>query len=206
MKLRWVGLASAAVLAFSSLAQAESPVALRLDIGYPITYSDVNSDRRVNVKSKYDIGMELSKSVSQVPLALGVYYGASIGGDFGQLPINHTGVLMYYYPFGAPYDSKTIDNNVFMKVSRISPFIRVAMGLTFINFRDAAFEDTFGASAFNYQLAGGFDYPINDLFLVGTHINYLTTFGGQRALSDTDTVGVNLTTFSFAVRMTYLWR
>jgi hypothetical protein len=191
----------AALFSMTHAAQA-TPIYVNFMPGFPVSYADINTGVRVKTGSKFSLGLELTRPFISFPISVGVFYEGYFGGDYGALPLNHNGVCLYYYPFGHTNIRHNLDGQVEVSQKRIAPFIRMATGLSFFNFRDGD-AIQFGASAINYQVALGVDYPATESIIGGLQANYLTTFGGISA--DPEPVTIGTTGFTFSARMTLIW-
>lgn len=190
-------LMGALLLATSSV--HASGLGLSLIVGFPLARIDLNTNENKDLGAKTALGLEVVKPLLSAPVAFGVFYqGYFMSDDYGQLPFNTNGLLVYYYPFGMPSVTKVIDGNVGFTQTRPSLYVKTGMGLSFFNVRGAG-SARFGASAIAYQIASGYDFPVDRQFVVGVEANYLTTFGGQ----STDEKPVGVTGFTFNLRMTH---
>jgi hypothetical protein len=176
--------------------------------GFPLALADLDGGVRENLNAKTLLGAEVTLHLKDYPFAVGVYYEGYFGGDYGFLPLNNSGVLFHYYPFGTLNNNTNIGNKVAIRQTGLTMYGTFGAGLTFMNIRSQIVGGTkgghfFGASAFNMKLAANLDYPVDDTFITGLSLYYLTTFGGK-AGPDNEDVGIPLS-FAFVVRGSYLF-
>ncbi|HVJ65185.1 MAG TPA: hypothetical protein VM901_08015 [Bdellovibrionota bacterium] len=174
--------------------------------GFPLALVDLDGGIRGNLNAKALIGGEVTLHLKDYPFAVGVYYEGYFGGDYGMLPLNNSGIMLHYYPFGSLNNNTNIGNKVSVRQTGLTMYGTFAAGLTFMNIRSQKATDTqhfFGASAFNMKLAANLDYPVDDRFVMGGSLYYLTTFGGK-AGPDNEDVGIPLS-FAFVMRSSWLF-
>lgn len=170
----------------------------------PLVMADVDVDTRVKLGAKFGLGLEVTKLFERQPIALGVFYQGFLFSSYGPLALNVNGVTVTYYPFGSPLHRKNVDGMVSIQERKSSVYVKSALGLAFMNFKDYASVE-FGASAIAYSVSSGIEYPVSDTMTAGFEANYLTTFGGVSTQSTEDTsIPVGATGFIFSGRITFL--
>lgn len=169
--------------------------------GVPIVLLDLEDGARGSLNSKVLLGGEITLHLKDYPIAIGVYYEGYLGGDYGSLPVNNSGILFHYYPFGTLNNNTNIANKVSIRQTGLTMYGSFGAGLTFMNIRGQ--ESFFGASAVNMRIAANLDYPLEEKIIGGMALYYLTTFGG-RAGFDNEKVGIPLA-FGFVIRGSYLF-
>ncbi len=185
---------------FAKRANAET-VQVSVTTGIPIVLLDLEDGGRDSLNAKTMLGAEVTLHLKDYPIAVGVYYEGYLGGDYGSLPVNNSGVLFHYYPFGTLNNNTNIANKVSIRQTGLTMYGTFGAGLTFMNIRGQ--ESFFGASAVNMRLAANLDYPLEEKIIGGLTLYYLTTFGG-RAGFDNEKVGIPLA-FGFMLRGSYMF-
>jgi hypothetical protein len=126
-------------------------------------------------------GLEAFRTLSGLPMALGVFSNVMMGGSFGGFPVIQAGVSVYYFPFSSLETSYSVDNEVQMKSSSWVPYLKFQPGFEFMNFRNEEVGAIFGSSSLMYVLSAGVMIPAGEKSRFGLELGHTSTLGATDA-------------------------
>lgn len=176
---------------------------LNLELGLPLMTMALDATLQPNLGAPIFVGAEVSRTLSDLPMALGLFSRAMLGGKFGTLSVLQTGVSAYYFPFSKLESVLDIDNEVIVKTSGVVPYIKAQGGLQYLDLRDPG--DTgvkFGASSLMYVLAAGIHIPLSTDFRFGLESGYSTSVNA----SDPNGAPIALSGMLFSGHVVFLLR
>lgn len=161
-------------------AHAEGRTFLLIEGGSPVLTIALDPTLQPGLGSPAFLGIEISKTLDRLPLALGLYSRVMFGGKFGTLPVGQTGLSAYYFPFSKPESRLAIDTEVTVQSSALVPYLKIQGGLSFLSLHDP--QDTgvsFGVSSLTYGIAAGIRFPVTTDLNSGFEAGYTSTLNAS---------------------------
>lgn len=165
----------------ASEARAAESTFFSARLGYPSLTVALDPRLQPALGSAAFVGVEAFRTLADLPIAFGVFTQAFVGGAFGGLPVLQAGVSIYYFPFSRLETSYSIDDEVTMKSSAWTPYLKLQPGFEFMNFKNEENGAVFGSSSLAYVLSAGIMIPAGETNRWGAEIGYTSTMGAKDA-------------------------